>query len=78
MNLTTTIPYEDYKKLVEDSADKSNVIAILNTKFKDAECQLTAIKSVLGIEEETQEPADPDTQEPSGTTAPDPLDPSTP
>lgn len=58
MNLTTTIPYEDYKILVEDSADKANVIAILNAKFKDAECQLTAIKAILGIVEK-EEPTDP-------------------
>lgn len=54
MNLTTTIPYEDYKALVEDAADKANVIAILNTEFKDAECQLIAVKAILGIEEKEE------------------------
>lgn len=51
MNLTTTIPYEDYKKLVEDSADKANIISVLNAKFPDDTCALIAIKSILGIED---------------------------
>lgn len=59
MNLTTTIPYEDYKALVEDSADKANVISILNTEFKDAECQLIAVKAILGIEIKADDPATP-------------------
>lgn len=54
MSLTTTIPYEDYKTLVADAADKANVIAVLNTEFKDAECQLVAIKAILGIEEKEE------------------------
>lgn len=58
MNLTTTIPYEDYKALVEDSVDKANVISILKTEFPDDTCALIAIKAILGIVEE-EEPADP-------------------
>lgn len=67
MALTTTIPYEDYSKLVADAADKANIISILNAKFKDSECQLLAIKAILGIEdkEESSEPVEPDTNEPT-------------
>lgn len=49
MNLTVTVPQEDYAKLVKDAADKENVITILNTTFPDATCQLIAIKAILGV-----------------------------
>lgn len=52
MNFNTTIPYEDYKKLVADASIKETIISIIKADFKDAECQLTAIKAVLGIVEE--------------------------
>lgn len=58
MALTTTIPYEDYSKLVADAADKANIISILNAEFKDADCQLIAIKAILGVEDK-EEPTDP-------------------
>lgn len=68
MTFTTTVPYEDYKKLVEDAADKENVVALLNTEFKDAECQLLAIKAVLGMEIKEEEPTDPTDPSDPGTT----------
>lgn len=76
MALTTTIPYEDYKALVQDQSDKNNVIAILQTEFPDDTCALIAVKAILGIVE--NEPEDPDPG--SGTTDPTdpPTDPSTP
>jgi len=49
MNLTVTVPYEDYQKLTQAAADKENVVKILNTTFPDATCQLIAIKSILEI-----------------------------
>ena len=52
MEKIVSLPYEDYAKLVKDSADKENVIALLNTEFPDDTCQLIAVKAVLGIEEE--------------------------
>lgn len=55
MALTTTIPFEDYKNLVKDSADKENIVNILHTEFPDESSQLLAIKAILGVKEETEE-----------------------
>lgn len=55
------VPYEDYNKLLKDSADKETVIQLLKTEFPDDTCQLIAIKTVLGIVEEEPE----EEQEPS-------------
>lgn len=52
MTTTITILYEDLATLQRDSADKAAVIALLKTEFPDDTCQLKAIKSVLGVEEE--------------------------
>lgn len=78
-NLNVYIPYTDFTQLQQDSAKLASVIAILGTEFPDDTCQLIAIKSVLGIEEEKEEeptdPVDPnpdDTQDPGNT---DPTDP---
>lgn len=46
------VPYEEYATLVKDSADKANVVQLLKTDFPDDTCQLIAIKSILGIEED--------------------------
>lgn len=62
MALTVTIPYEDYKTLVQDASDKVNVISILKTEFPDDTCQLVAIKSILGVKEEKDEPITDDTE----------------
>lgn len=43
------VPYEDYKKLTKDSADKANIIELLNATFPDATCQLIAIKAILEV-----------------------------
>lgn len=66
MNFNTTIPYEDYKKLVADASVKDTIISLINTKFKDAECQLTAIKAVLGIIEEEETPVEEPNENPEG------------
>lgn len=50
MEKTVGIPYEDFVKLQKDSEDKANVVKLLGTTFPDADCQLIAIKSVLGVE----------------------------
>lgn len=67
MSLTVTVPYEDYSKLVEDSAEKANVIKLLKTEFPDDTCQLIAIKAMLGVVDETsnEEPSDTPSTEPS-------------
>lgn len=41
------IPYDDFLKLSKDSADKENIMAIMNTTFPDATCQVIAIKAIL-------------------------------
>lgn len=56
MNLNVTIPYEDFVKMGADAADKEAVIGLINAKFPDAECQVLAIKAVLGLIEEEEEP----------------------
>lgn len=66
MEKIVSIPYEDYAKLVKDSSDKENVIALINTEFPDDTCQLIAIKAVLGIEEK---------DDAAGTDPVDPTDP---
>lgn len=66
MNVTIPVPYEDYVQLVRDSADKQAVINLLKTDFPDDTCQLIAIKSLLGIDKET-EVVEPD----DSTTTPD-------
>lgn len=50
------VPYEDYQKLVRDSAQLEDVKTLLQTEFPDDTCQLIAIKNILGIVEETPEP----------------------
>ena len=52
-----------------NNANRANIIAILNTKFKDADCQLIAIKAILGVE---------DNEEPEPTVPTDPAEPSEP
>lgn len=73
-----TVPYEDYKSLVEDSKDKQNVTQILKTEFPDDTCALIAIKAILGIVEEEEEPDEDtvdDTTDPVEPTDPDPSTP---
>lgn len=66
MDKYISIPYEDYKKISKDSADKESIVQLLNTEFPDDTCQLIAIKSVLGLIE----------VEDDDTTTPDPSVPT--
>lgn len=50
------VPYEEYQKLVRDSAQLEDVKTLLQTEFPDDTCQLIAIKNILGIVEDTPEP----------------------
>lgn len=60
LQMNVSIPYGDLVELEQDSAQKKAIVSIINTKFPDDTCQLIAIKSVLGIEEEkTEEPSEP-------------------
>lgn len=69
------VPYSDFVELGQDSAKLASVISILNTKFPDDTCQLIAIKSVLGIEEEIKEDPVPETpEEPQDPIEPEPDD----
>lgn len=56
---TINVPYEDVMKLKADADKLQAVIELLNTEFPDDTCQLIAIKSILGIEEEATDPVDP-------------------
>lgn len=72
------VPYEDFKKLEEDSVDKSNVLAILGAEFPDDTCQLIAIKAVLGYvdPEDNTDPIDPNPDpDPDPGNDPDPSNP---
>lgn len=74
-NTNIFITFEDLSRLQKDSADKANIVAILNTEFPDDTCQLIAIKSILGLIKEKEEEPEPT---PPGDSAPtDPSDPST-
>lgn len=77
-NTNIFIPYEDLTKLQKDSANLESIISLLNTEFPDDTCQLIAIKSILGLIKEEEEPTDPvDPIDPDpGTT--DPTDPTDP
>lgn len=74
-NTNIFITFEDLSRLQKDSADKANIVAILNTEFPDDTCQLIAIKSILGLIEEKEEEAKP--TPPGDSTPTDPSDPST-
>lgn len=73
-NTNIFITYEELSKLQKDSADKASVIAILNTEFPDATCQLIAIKSILGIVEPEEETPT-ETPEDTPATEPEPTNP---
>ena len=74
-NTNIFITFEDLSRLQKDSADKANIVTILNTEFPDDTCQLIAIKSILGLIEKKEEEPGPT---PPGDSAPtDPSDPST-
>lgn len=64
-SLITTVPYDDYNILVKDSEDKANVIELLNAEFPDAECQVLAIKAVLGMLKKDEEVEDEPIEEPT-------------
>lgn len=72
-NTNIFIEFDELSRLQKDSADKANIIAILNTEFPDETCQLIAIKSILGIVETEEEPTEPSDPSDPGTT--DPIDP---
>lgn len=64
---TINVPYDDVMELKADSAKLSTINGLLQAKFPDAECQLVAIKSVIGVTEEEEKPEEPN-EEPGDTT----------
>lgn len=83
-NTNIFIPYEDLNKLQRDSANLESIISLLNTEFPDDTCQLIAIKSILGLIKEEEEPTgpvdpiDPDPSDPVDPGTTDPTDPTDP
>lgn len=54
------VAYDEFAQKVKDSADLESVKAIITTEFPDAECQVLAIKAVLGIVDKEEEDDDED------------------
>ena len=74
-NTNIFITFEDLSRLQKDSADKANIVTILNTEFPDDTCQLIAIKSILGLIKEKE--AEPEPTPPGDSVPTDPSNPST-
>ena len=50
------VPYDEYTAMVKDSADLESIKGLLHTDFPDNTSQILAIKSVLGMVPEKEEP----------------------
>ena len=50
------VPYDEYTAMVKDSADLASIAGLLLTDFPDNTSQILAIKSVLGMVPEKEEP----------------------
>lgn len=74
------VPYSDLMEIKRKSDERDMMTSILTTEFKDAECQLLALKAISGLipkeEPEPEIPSEDPTETPDDGNDVDPTDPS--